>query len=85
VTPVSTELINIACELLILSLDLVKNRVGVMSPEMRKVFIGNILVVLIEKTAETKVMKAIMKMVEDWVKKKVSVFYPPETRTNSAL
>lgn len=32
------------------SLDLVKNRVGVMNPEMRKSFIGSILVGLIEKT-----------------------------------
>ena len=57
--------------MLILSLDLVKNRVGVMSPDMRKNFIGNILVALIEKTHDAKVMKAITKMVEDWVKTKV--------------
>ena len=62
----------VASELLILSLDLVKNRVGVMSPDMRKGFIGNILVGLIEKTQDAKVMKAITKMVEDWVKLKVS-------------
>lgn len=60
-----------ASELLILSLDLVKNRVGVMSLEMRKSFIGQILVGLIEKTSDSKVMKAITKMVEDWVKTKV--------------
>ena len=60
-----------ASELLILSLDLVKNRVGVMSPDMRKGFIGNILVALIDKTQDPKVMKAITKMVEDWVKTKV--------------
>ena len=62
----------VASELLILSLDLVKNRVGVMSLEMRKSFIGQILVGLIEKTPDNKVMKAITKMVEDWVKIKVS-------------
>ena len=61
----------VASELLILSLDLVKNRVGVMSLEMRKSFIGQILVGLIEKTSDPKVMKAITKMVEDWVKNKV--------------
>ena len=71
--PASPELSNIACELLILSLDLVKNRVGVMSPEMRKIFIGNVLVVLIDKTTDAKVMRAILKMVEDWVKNKVSI------------
>jgi len=37
------------------SLDLVKNRVGVMNPEMRKSFIGTILVGLIEKTPDAKV------------------------------
>lgn len=60
-------------ELLILSLDLVKNRVGVMSQEMRKSFIGNILAGLIERTGDSKVMRAITKMVEDWIKNKVNV------------
>lgn len=57
-------------ELLILSLDLVKNRIGVMGQEMRKAFIQTILVGLIEKSNDSKVMKAITKMVEDWVKNK---------------
>ena len=48
-----------------------KNRVGAMTPDMRKMFIGTILVGLIDKTQDAKVMKAIMKMVEDWVKTKV--------------
>ena len=52
-----------ACELLILSLDLVKNRVGVMGGEMRKNFIGTILVGLIERTTEIKIMKAITKVI----------------------
>ena len=65
---------SVASELLILSLDLVKNRVVVMSIEMRKSFIGQILVGLIEKTPDSKVMKAITKMVEDWVKTKVKCF-----------
>ena len=63
--------VSVASELLILSLDLVKNRVGVMSPEMRKGFIGSILVGLIEKSSDSKIMKAITKMVEDWVRVKV--------------
>ena len=41
-----------ASELLILSLDLVKDRVVVMTIEMRKSFIGQILVGLIEKTPQ---------------------------------
>ena len=44
-----------------------------MSLEMRKSFIGQILVGLIEKTTDSKVMKAITKMVEDWVKTKVCI------------
>ncbi|XP_075234435.1 transcription-associated protein Nipped-A isoform X2 [Lycorma delicatula] len=55
-------------ELLILSLDLVKNRVGIMNVETRKAFIGTILVTLIEKTQDMKIMKAICKMLEEWMK-----------------
>lgn len=57
-------------ELLILGLDLVKNRIGVMTQEMRKAFFQNILISLIEKSADSKVLRAITKMVEDWVKNK---------------
>eukprot|EP00094_Tigriopus_californicus_P003836 TCALIF_03692-PA protein Name:"Similar to TRRAP Transformation/transcription domain-associated protein (Homo sapiens)" AED:0.01 eAED:0.01 QI:3/1/1/1/1/1/3/160/3083 len=57
-----------ASELLILSLDLVKNRVAVMGIDMRKSFIGQILVGLIERSPDVKVMKAITKMLEDWMK-----------------
>ena len=46
-----------ATELLVLSLELVKNRVGVMSPEMRKLFIGVILVQLMEKSNDVSVIK----------------------------
>ena len=37
---------------------------------MRKLFIGSILVGLIEKSPDVKVMKAITKMLEDWMKNK---------------
>lgn len=74
-------------ELLILSLDLVKNRVGVMGQEMRKAFIGSILVGLIEKSPEVKVIKAVTKMVEDWVKSKspIAVNQSPTLREKSIL
>ncbi|GFN80649.1 transformation/transcription domain-associated protein [Plakobranchus ocellatus] len=74
-------------ELLILSLDLVKNRVGVMSQEMRKSFIGNILAGLIEKTSDSKVMRAITKMVEDWIKNKstIAINQSPSTREKCIL
>ena len=67
---VPTENTAVASELLILSLDLVKNRVAVMGQDMRKLFIGSILVGLIEKSPDVKVMKAITKMLEDWMKNK---------------
>lgn len=49
-------------DLLILSLDLVKNRVGVMQTDTKKAFIGSILVGLIEKTNDSKVMRSICKV-----------------------
>ena len=62
---------SLANELLIIGLDLIKNRVGVLSMDMRKGYIGGVLVGLIEKTTDGKVMRAITKMVEDWVRTKV--------------
>jgi transformation/transcription domain-associated protein len=58
----------VANELLVISLDLLKGRVGVMGVEMRKSFIGAVLVGLIEKTPDPKVMRAIIKMMEEWMK-----------------
>ena len=43
---------------------------SVMGQDMRKLFIGSILVGLIEKSPDVKVMKAITKMLEDWMKNK---------------
>lgn len=85
--PSSSETNPATSELLILSLDLVKNRVGVMSSDMRKSFIGTILVGLLEKTPDIKVMKAITKMVEDWVKTKnpVHINQGPSLREKSIL
>ncbi|CAH1110190.1 unnamed protein product [Psylliodes chrysocephalus] len=74
-------------ELLILSLDLVKTRVVVMGVEMRKTFIGAILVGLIEKTQDIKVMKAITRMLEEWMKCKnvVTLNQAPSLREKSIL
>jgi hypothetical protein len=55
-------LVSVASELLVLSLDLVKNRVVVMGADMRKNFIGTVLVGLIEKSPDIKIMKAITKV-----------------------
>ncbi|XP_027217728.2 transformation/transcription domain-associated protein isoform X2 [Penaeus vannamei] len=83
----STDNSTVGSELLILSLDLVKNRVGVMGVEMGKAFIGTILVGLIEKTPDVKVMKAITKMVEEWVKNKtpIAINQGPSLREKSIL
>lgn len=74
-------------ELLILSLDLVKTRVVVMGMEMRKAFIGSILVTLIEKTQDIKVMKAITKMLEEWMRNKneKTLSQAPSLREKSIL
>lgn len=45
-----------------------KNRVIAMRVDLRKMFIGTILVGLIEKSTETKVIKAIIKIIEEWMK-----------------
>ncbi|XP_046866072.1 transcription-associated protein 1 [Drosophila willistoni] len=61
---------SLALELLVLSLELIKNRIFIMSVEIRKLFIGTILVSLIEKSSEVKIIKCIIKMLDDWVKTK---------------
>lgn len=57
-----------ASELVMLSLDLVKTRLAVMSMEMRKNFIQTILTSLIEKSPDAKILRAVVKIVEEWVK-----------------
>lgn len=51
-----------------LSLELVKTRLAVMSMEMRKNFIQTILTSLIEKSPDAKILRAVVKIVEEWVK-----------------
>lgn len=80
---------TVAVELLILSLELVKNRIVVMNMEIRRVFITQILGNLIEKSTEVKVIKSIIKMLEDWMKNKnqlpVTVQQAPTQREKSIL
>lgn len=77
----ANQLDNMATDLLIYSLDLVKNRIGVMVQDMRKTFFSSILLSLIEKSPDVKILKAITKMVEDWVKNK-SPFGPSQLPTS---
>lgn len=58
----------VGTELLMVGLELVKNRLGSMQTDMRKTFIGTILVKLIECTREAKLLKAITKMLDEWIK-----------------
>jgi len=65
------ETTQMSIELLILGLDLVKNRLGTMSPDLRKQFIQQILSNLIESpTSDVKVLKAVVRIVEEWMKQK---------------
>ncbi len=64
----SQQTINAFSELLIQSLDLIKFRIGVMSIEMRKIFINSILVTLIDKSIDLRVIRYLVKMISEWIK-----------------
>ncbi|XP_076856389.1 transformation/transcription domain-associated protein isoform X2 [Brachyhypopomus gauderio] len=66
--PGATETTAVTSELIMLSLDLVKTRLSVMIMEMRKNFIQVILTSLIEKSPDPKILRAVVKIVEEWVK-----------------
>ncbi|XP_033220023.1 transformation/transcription domain-associated protein-like [Belonocnema kinseyi] len=57
-------------DLLILSLNLLKNKIGVMDVEDRKTFVNTILVALIGRSQDLKVMKAIVTILEEWIRNK---------------
>lgn len=85
--PTNPDTSSVTVELLILSLDLVKTRVVVLGVEMRKTFIGSTLVGLIEKSTEVKIIKAIIKILEEWMKNKnpVTLSQAPSLREKSIL
>ena len=60
-------------ELLQWSLDLCKARIHAMAPDIRKAFI-NIMTSLIEKSPDPKLLKTLTKIVDEWVRGKVSVY-----------
>ncbi|XP_076025723.1 transformation/transcription domain-associated protein isoform X2 [Genypterus blacodes] len=66
--PGATETNTVTSELVMLSLDLVKTRLFVMSIDMRKTFIQVILTSLIEKSPDPKILRAVVKIMEEWVK-----------------
>lgn len=61
---------NACSELLIQSIDLIKYRIGVMSIEMRKMFINSILVTLIEKSIDLRLIRFLVRVIADWIKYK---------------
>ena len=63
---------SITCftELLIQMIDLIKYRVGVMSLEMRKMFINLILVTLLEKSVDLRLIRYIINLISDWIRYK---------------
>ncbi|XP_076154918.1 transformation/transcription domain-associated protein [Alosa pseudoharengus] len=67
-TPGANETSTVTSELVMLSLDLVKTRLSVMSMEMRKNFIQVIITSLIEKSPDPKILRSVVKIVEEWVK-----------------
>jgi hypothetical protein len=62
--------VNSFSELLIQFLDLIKYRVGVMSLEMRKLFINSILVTLIDKCVDLRVVRYLVRLISDWIRYK---------------
>nr|XP_055031298.1 transformation/transcription domain-associated protein isoform X1 [Misgurnus anguillicaudatus] len=66
--PGAAETSTVTSELVMLSLDLVKTRLSVMNMEMRKNFIQVIITSLIEKSPDPKILRAVVKIVEEWVK-----------------
>ncbi|XP_065834052.1 transformation/transcription domain-associated protein-like isoform X2 [Oscarella lobularis] len=73
-------------DMLILGLEILKTRVITLSQEMRKNFIA-LLSSLIEKSPDIKLLKAVTKIVDEWVKQKsqLHVQQAPSLREKSAL
>ncbi|XP_058851892.1 transformation/transcription domain-associated protein isoform X5 [Acipenser ruthenus] len=86
-TPGAVEPSAVTSELVMLSLDLVKTRLAVMSMEMRKNFVQVILTSLIEKSPDAKILRAVVKIVEEWVKNNspMAVNQMPNLREKSIL
>ncbi|XP_013100353.2 transcription-associated protein 1 [Stomoxys calcitrans] len=78
---------HLSLELLILSLDMIKNRIVIMSVEVRKLLITSIIVSLIEKSMDAKIIKCIIKMLDDWVrvKEQNTMVQIPSIREKSIL
>lgn len=70
-------------EIIILSLELVKNRLSAMSQDTRRAFVQNVFSGLIEKSPEVKVMKTILKIFEEWIKQPLSGHHGPRASSGA--
>ncbi|KAL5497639.1 hypothetical protein EMCRGX_G014148 [Ephydatia muelleri] len=82
----STPSDTVVSELLQLCLEMMKSRVSIMQQETRKLFF-NILTSLIEKSTDTKLLRSLTKIVEEWVtsKHEATGFPGPSLREKSLL
>lgn len=66
----STPNMELTKEMLLQSLQLLKNHIKVMRPETRKSFLSSILVELIEKSNDPRIIKTIIQVLDSWFKMK---------------
>jgi transformation/transcription domain-associated protein len=71
-SPTEESSIPVMTDMMTLSVELMKTRIPVMSQEMRKNFI-TLLSTLIEKSSEVRLLRAITKIVEEWIKNKTQL------------
>ena len=78
---------GITSDLLIIALDLMKTRVCVLNTDMRKNFVNVVVLTLIEKSNDVKVLRAITRMLEEWIKAKTPAMLSqtPTHREKSSL
>uniref|UniRef100_UPI00358FE8D5 transformation/transcription domain-associated protein-like isoform X3 n=1 Tax=Myxine glutinosa TaxID=7769 RepID=UPI00358FE8D5 len=72
-TPGTPDVAAVTSELIVLSLELVKNRLAVMNVDMRKGFLQGILASLLEKSPDPKILRAIVRITEEWMKNTSSI------------
>lgn len=58
----------IVCELTIICLDLIKHRVGAMNAETRRTFIHVVLVQIVERATEVKLIWTVVRTLDEWLK-----------------
>lgn len=54
--------------MLLLCLDLIRTRVENINPDIRKQFVTGVLCVILDKSTNPKLITAVIKLVDDWMK-----------------